>query len=170
MKNVQTAFPVTKFDDMTENRDHQPARLFPLVNLIGDQPDEFFLFFKEHQRIDHAAAHDTGIERTVDKIRNAKFIRPFDTGRRCFGGDHYDGNLFDPLILIHQSKHFESVHFRHHDVQKDQIDLVFALFEDFYRLFPVFGFEDFEFSSQHIGKQRTVNFGIVGDQYFLFSL
>ena len=120
MQHVKAAFPIPEFHDMAQDRNHKAGILLFLKHLVRDHLDELPLLCVKHDGIDHPSLYNQRIKRTADIVRNAQLISPLYIGRHALCGNHDHRHIFDPLLLIHDRQDFESVHLRHHNVQKDQ--------------------------------------------------
>ena len=121
--HMQPAFGVAKFDDMAEDAGHQAVALFAPVNLFGNHAHQVLLLAVEHQRVDDAAANGRFIERAADVIRRAELIGALNEHGVAFRRDHDDRGLVDPVLLVHDGQHAETVQLGHDDIQQDKTDI-----------------------------------------------
>ena len=73
MQNMLAAFAVTEFNNMAQDGNEHVAVSRSFVNLVCYEFRKAHLFHVQPDSIAHAVLHDHLVERTVDKIGNAKF-------------------------------------------------------------------------------------------------
>ncbi len=118
VKHVHAAFAVAEFHDMGKNFDHQRIVFLFLVNLRREHIGHFALFYGQQIVARNAVFYSALVERTADVIDRAQIVRAVDVRAAGFGGDHDDGDRFDPALLIHHRKYFEPIHDRHDDIEQ----------------------------------------------------
>ncbi len=164
MAHVQPAFTVAEFHNVAENIDHQATALFFFVDLVGYQVDELFLLGVEKDGIDHPPVDDEGVEGAADKIGDPQLVGALDIIWVGLGGNHDDGDFFNPSGAVHFVQHAEAVHHRHHNIQKDKGKLGFVKADHLHRLHAVFRLEYIVFAPQHFFQNSPVHLRIVGHQ------
>ena len=137
VQHVQAALAIAELDNMAEDGNHQRVGFFVFVDLVGHQL---------HRHIKGAA----------DIVGRAQIVGALYERGGVFGRDHDDRQFVDPVILIHGSQHIETVFYRHHDVQQQQINAAVFL-DHFDGLLAVFCFQDLVFLAQHFGKDGAVH-------------
>ena len=123
----------------------------------------------EQNGVHHPAVDDQRVEGAGDEVRDPQLIGPLDVAGAALGGDHNDGNIVDPAVLVHGVQHAEAVHLRHHQVQQHQRELRPHFLEGGHRFQAVFCLYNVIFLSQHIGEDCPVQLGVVYNQNFFFS-
>ena len=139
VQHVHAALAVSELNDVAEDTDHQVVRLIALVDLLRDKVHQAFLLGVQQQCIDNAAADNGHVERPADVVGRAEIVGVFHHAGVALRRDHDNRNLADPVVLVHGLEHTESVHFGHHDVQQQQVNIRAAA-QYRYGLKSVFGF------------------------------
>ena len=121
MQNVRAGFEVARLDDVAQNVDDGAVRLLVLVNLLFGQVDKVLLARVERECVAHAPLRDRQVERAADVIRYAELVGLLDERFVILGrGD--DGDLLQPVALLHHLEHAEAVEAGHVDVEQ-QVDV-----------------------------------------------
>ena len=167
VQHVQAALAVAELDDMAENVDHRRVAFLFFVDLLGHQPHQVLLLGVEHQGVDDAAVHNGHIKRAADVVSRAQIVGTLHIAGCVLGRDHNDRDIVDPVIFIHHGQHVKAVHFGHHDIQQQQVNVDVGL-HDGHCLAAVLGFEDFVTVAQHLRQDSAVHCGIVRYQDLFF--
>ena len=77
------------------------------------------------------------------------------------GGNHDNGYILNPVAGIHDLQHLEAAHFRHNDIQQDQVDVRAVSLEGGQSLQAVFRFNNFIAVLQHIRQDGPVHLGVI---------
>ncbi len=170
MNNVQTAFTVSELHDMAEDIDHQIGAFFLFVYLIGNKTNQLFLISVKHNGVNNAAAHGKRVKRTFYVVGNSVIISAFDISRRAFDGDHYNGDIIDPALFVHDLQNFKTVHFGHDHIKHYKRNLKMSFFQYSHSFHAVFSLNDLIVVLKDIRQHTAVHFGIVNDQNFLFAV
>ena len=121
MQNVRAGFEVARLDDVAQNVDDGAVRLLVLVNLLFGQVDKVLLARVERECVAHAPLRDRQVERAADVIRYAELVGLLDERLVILGRDD-DGDLLQPVALLHHLEHAEAVEAGHVDVEQ-QVDV-----------------------------------------------
>ena len=161
VEHVEAALAVAELHDVAENVDHQVALAFLLIDLVRDHAHQLLLLGVEQDGVHHAAVDDQRVKGAGDEVRDTQLIGPLDVAGAALGGDHDDGDIVDPVVLVHGVQHAEAVHLRHDDVQQYQGELRSHLLKEGDALQTVFRLYNIIFLPQHVGKDCPVQLGVV---------
>ena len=126
MQNVRAGFEVARLDDVAQNVDDGAVRLLVLINLLFGQVDKVLLARVERECVAHAPLRDRQVERAADVIRYAELVGLLDERFVILGrGD--DGDLLQPVALLHHLEHAEAVEAGHVDVEQQQVERLHAV-------------------------------------------
>lgn len=138
------------------------VRLLALVNLLFGQVDKVLLARVERECAAHAPLRDRQVERAADVIRYAELVGLLDERLVILGRGDDDGDLLQPVVLLHHLEHAEAVEAGHVDVEQ-QVDVELGV-QQIERLHAVVGIEVFVAVAEDFGKDLLVHFRIVRDQ------
>lgn len=128
--DVQPARAAAELRDVREDGDHEVAGLLARQDLVGHGLGERLLVGVEHDGVGDALVHHLGVEGPVDEVDGPQLVGALGVGAGGLGGDHDDGNVLDPLLVVHHGQHVEAVHAGHHDVEEHEVDVGSAFAQD----------------------------------------
>ena len=141
IENERAGFEIARFDDVAQNDDDGAVRLLTLVDLLFGQVDKVLLARVERECVAHAPLRDRQVERAADVIRYAELVGLLDGRLVILGRGDDDGDLLQPVALLHHLKHAEAVVSEHVDVEQ-QVDVELGV-QQLERLHAVVGIEVF---------------------------
>ena len=162
--HMSAAFAAARLQRVAQDGHHSIAVAFLPQKALGHYVHQPVLFGVQQDGIDDAPADDAGGEGTTDVIRGPQRKGVVNGGGAGFGRDHYDRDFLQPAMGAHFFQHRKTIHFWHDDIQKQRGDLPVIDLQSGNGLPPIGCLDDLVILIQYIGKDRSVHFGIIGDQ------
>ena len=169
-ENMQTAFPVVEFHDMTENDRHHFLIAIFFVDLFGNHGKKRLLLRVCFDRAQDAMQNDFCVKRPQNIIGNTHFKGLGDIGIRSIFGDDDDRNILRPVLRFHFRQDAETIQHRHDHIQKDQRNACSVRMQELQGFLSVCGFENLKMRLQDLCQYFAVQRCVVNDQDFRFGL
>ena len=167
MQHMLAALPVAELHNVAEDVDHQGALFLFFVDLVGHHARQLLLLGVEENGVDHPAVDQQRVEGAADKVGHALGEGPLHECGGGLGGDHDDGHVLNPAVLVHHRQHLEPVHLRHDNIQQEQTDLRSIFLQGRHGLHAVLRLHNIILLSQHIRQDRAVHLRVVRDKNLL---
>ena len=158
------AFSVFETYDFGKDADDDVVISLFFPDLARHQAQKTALLGIQFCDIFRALADDVHVKGAGDIVGRAHVIGFLNEGRGVFGGDHHDGDVIEPVFLLHDGEYIEAPELRHDDVEKYEGDLCAVLIEEIQALFTVCGFEDLVMIAQHFFQEIPVHLRIIDDE------
>ena len=158
---MEPALSVTELDDVAQNLDHQEIILLLINDLLRHHAFQNLLLRIEHEHVAHTAQHRLLIKWAADIIGRSQVISVFNItgGRLC--RNRNDRNALNPSVSVHNRQNLESIHLRHHDVQKNQRKIGVVLIQQGNCLYAVGRFHNIILDRQYIRQKGAVDLRII---------
>ena len=169
MEDMGAGLVVPGLYHMGKDVHHGAVDLLPLIDLLLHQVDQVLLPGVKHQGIGNTPPDHRQIEGTADVIRGTHVVGPADKAGVIFRGNDNNGDLVNTMPLFHELQNAEAVHFRHIDVQHDEVD-VRVLLHQLHGLHAVFRHAVHIGIPQNVGQDLPVHIGIVRNEDLWFLI
>ena len=119
-------------------------------DLLGHHGGQPLLLGVEQNGVHHPVADDQPVKGPADEVGDPQLKGPLDMAGPPLRRNHDDGNVLNPVVLVHHVQHAEAVHFGHNNIQQHQGDLLAVLLKHGHGFLAVLRFQDVVLSVQHI--------------------
>ncbi len=118
--NVHGALVVSELDNMRQNVYHQAGILFPLVELIGEQPRQLLLLCVKRNDVAAAAANHRRVEGSAHILRHAQVVGAVYIVGAVVGAYHDNGDILQHPVFVHDLQKLHAVHLGHDHIQQHE--------------------------------------------------